>query len=79
MVFLAQIQSMNEDCLTHEETPELFCEPYIYTGFRPVNKPYLYYIKSLFKKHNETVNAWSHYLGAIYTLSWAFRLDFADP
>lgn len=70
---------MNEECVTREETPELFCEPYICTGFRPTNRSYSYYAKSLFKKHNETINAWSHYMGAIYTLSWAFRLDFADP
>lgn len=75
----ASLQSMNEECVTREETPELFCEPYICNGFRPTNRPYSYYAKSLFKKHNETINAWSHYMGALYTLSWAFRLDFADP
>lgn len=73
------LQSMNESCVGCEQTSILFCEPYIHSGFRPTNKPYMYYIKSLFSKHNETVNAWSHYLGTIYTLSLAVRYDFTDP
>nr|QVK45752.1 G protein-coupled receptor [Proales similis] len=75
----ACIQSMNECCCSYKETPELFCEPHIHTGFRPTNRPYSFYVKSLFMKHNETVNAWSHYLGAIYMISLLFTLDFSDP
>lgn len=70
---------MHDHCVGCEDTPDLFCEPYIHTGFRPINMPYSFYIKSLFSKHNESVNAWSHYIGAIYTLSLAFRYDFSDP
>ena len=70
---------MNEDCVTHKETPELFCEPYIHNGFRPINRPYSYYAKSLLKKHNETVNAVSHYIGAVYCLSRLVTYDFNDP
>jgi predicted membrane channel-forming protein YqfA (hemolysin III family) len=70
---------MHEHCVTHEVTPDLFCEPYIHTGFRPINRPYTYYMKSLFFKHNETINAWSHYIGAMYTLYLAFTMDFTDP
>lgn len=70
---------MHEHCVTHEVTPELFCEPYIHTGFRPINRPYSYYVKSLFFKHNESINAWSHYLGAVYTVYLAFTMDFSDP
>lgn len=69
---------MHEECLTHEETPSLFCEPHIHTGFRPINKPYSYYIKSVLKKHNETVNALSHYFGALYCLIYFYRFDFTD-
>ncbi len=54
------MQQMNKDCVTCKETPELFCEPFIVNGFRPINKPFSYYAKSLFTKHNETINAWSH-------------------
>lgn len=70
---------MHEHCLTHHDTPELFCEPYIHNGFRPINQPYTYYMKSLFTKHNETINAWSHYIGAMYTIYLAFTYDFTDP
>ena len=77
--FLVNLQSMNDECKTVDETPALFCEPYIHTGFRPINKPYTYYLKSLFMKHNETINAWSHYLGSLYILSLAYRYDLSDP
>jgi predicted membrane channel-forming protein YqfA (hemolysin III family) len=70
---------MNKDCVTYKETPKLFCEPYIHNGFRPINRPYSYYMKSLFKKHNETVNSISHYLGALLCLSRIISYDFSDP
>ena len=70
---------MHQDCLSNKETDILFCEPHIHSGFRPVHKPYTYYAKSLFSKHNETINAWSHFIGALYTISLAFRYDFSDP
>ena len=75
---IGQLQSMHHHCLTHQDTPDLFCEPYIHKGFRPVNMPYSYYVKSLFTKHNETINAWSHYLGAMYTAYCAWHYDFSD-
>ena len=70
---------MHQDCQTNKETDILFCEPHIHSGFRPIHKPYIYYAKSLFTKHNETINAWSHYIGALYAISLAFRYDFSDP
>jgi hypothetical protein len=73
------VQSMHVDCLPHTEIPDLFCEPYIHTGFRPLNQPYTYYVKSLFSKHNETINSWSHYIGALYFLYVALFYDFSDP
>lgn len=73
------VQSMNSDCLSSDQTPSLFCEPYIHSGFRPLNKPYIYYAKSLFTKHNETVNSWSHFIGAIYVLYLTLSLDFSNP
>lgn len=73
------LQSMHPDCVSSNETPALFCEPYIHNGFRPLNKSYMYYVKSLFTKHNETINSWSHYLGVIYVSYLAFSLDFSNP
>jgi predicted membrane channel-forming protein YqfA (hemolysin III family) len=70
---------MNKECVTHNDTPELFCEPYIHSGFRPINRPFGYYVKSLFKKHNETTNSMSHYLAALYCLSYFFYYDFTNP
>lgn len=77
--FAGNLQSMHPECRTAGETPALFCEPYIHTGFRPANRPYTYYIKSLFMKHNETVNAWSHYIGSLYIFSLVFRYELSDP
>jgi hypothetical protein len=76
---LDKLQEMHHHCVTHADTPELFCEPYIHKGFRPINMPYSYYVKSLFTKHNESINAWSHYIGAMYTTYCAFHYNFTDP
>jgi adiponectin receptor len=38
----------------------------------------LYYFKSIFTKHNETINSLSHYAGALYCLSYFFRIDFTN-
>ncbi len=70
---------MDKDCVTCKEIPILFCEPFIINGYRPINKPYFYYVKSLFSKHNETINAWTHYLSSFLTISLALRYDFTDP
>ena len=34
---------------SHVQVPKLLREPYIYTGFRPINKPWRYYLASLFQ------------------------------
>ena len=70
---------MNEDCVSWHETPSMLYDEYIYNGYRPLNRPFSYYAKSLFQKHNETINAWTHYIAAVYMLSFVFRLNFSDP
>lgn len=49
--------------LTFQEVASLFQEPHIFTGYRPPERPWGYYLASLFWLHNETVNVWSHLLG----------------
>lgn len=70
---------MHKHCVTHTETHLLYREPYILTGYRRDNQPYTYYINSLFNKHNETINVYSHFIGVIYNLYLGFSTDFSDP
>ena len=46
--------------VSREEVPSVMREPGILTGYRPINQPWSYYIKSLFWIHNETGNIWTH-------------------
>lgn len=47
------------------EVPLVFREPYVESGFRPVNQPWSYYAISLFKLHNESMNVWTHLLACV--------------
>ncbi|XP_067098333.1 membrane progestin receptor beta [Osmerus mordax] len=42
--------------------PSLFREPYILSGYRPVGQDWRCYLLSLFQRHNESLNVWSHLL-----------------
>ncbi|XP_029985243.1 membrane progestin receptor beta [Sphaeramia orbicularis] len=44
------------------QVPSLFREPYILSGYRPVGQAWRCYVLSLFHKHNESVNVWTHLL-----------------
>ncbi|KAF7557877.1 hypothetical protein G7046_g5932 [Stylonectria norvegica] len=53
---------------------------YILTGYRQSRNSYIHSIKSLFYLHNETVNVWSHLLGAIVFIFSSFYLyNFIEP
>ena len=76
------LQSMSRYPLKYHEVPPLFVEPYILNGFRSIHRPWSYYFKSLFHKHNETINVWSHFIGIFYMTHLLFyyskRLDFFE-
>ena len=40
----------------------MFHEPHVERGFRPLGKPWSYYILSVFQLHNESMNVWTHLL-----------------
>ncbi|KAA0708469.1 Membrane progestin receptor beta [Triplophysa tibetana] len=44
------------------DVPRLFREPYILSGYRPVNQDWRNYFSSLFQRHNELLNVWTHLL-----------------
>ena len=54
---------------TASQVPLQFREPYILTGYRPPYQKWSFYLKSVFRIHNETLNIWSHLVGAAY-LTW---------
>ncbi|XP_027142943.1 membrane progestin receptor alpha-B-like [Larimichthys crocea] len=47
------------------EVPPFLRERYIYTGYRLLNQKWCYYFLSLFQRHNETINVWSHLLASL--------------
>ncbi|XP_059212619.1 membrane progestin receptor beta [Centropristis striata] len=57
--------------VTASQVPVLFREPYILSGYRPVQQPWRYYLLSLFQRHNESLNVWTHLLaGPVLLLRW---------
>lgn len=54
--------------LRDAEVPHFFRERYIHTGYRALHQGWRYYFLSLFQRHNETVNVWTHLLGALAVL-----------
>jgi predicted membrane channel-forming protein YqfA (hemolysin III family) len=60
------LQNMPRYPLKAHQVPALFAEPFILNGFRSIHQPWSYYWKSLFHKHNETINVWSHLIGILY-------------
>ncbi|XP_023659760.2 progestin and adipoQ receptor family member VII, a [Paramormyrops kingsleyae] len=67
--------------LRDSEVPHFFRERHVLTGYRPLHQDWRYYLLSLFRRHNETVNVWTHLLGALLVLVWFRELaevvDFA--
>ncbi|KAJ8407019.1 hypothetical protein AAFF_G00292950 [Aldrovandia affinis] len=54
--------------LRDSEVPRFFRERHIHGGYRPLHQAWRYYFLSLFQRHNETVNVWTHLLGALLVL-----------
>ncbi|XP_056154311.1 progestin and adipoQ receptor family member VII, a [Lampris incognitus] len=66
------------------EVPYYFRERYIHSGYRPLHQNWRYYFLSLFQRHNETINIWTHLLGLLVVLAkfcqLAETVDFSsDP
>ncbi|KAK5598599.1 hypothetical protein CRENBAI_007442 [Crenichthys baileyi] len=72
------------DTVADSEVPVYFRERYIFTGYRPLEQSWRYYFLSLFQRHNETVNVWTHLLAFLLLLGklrqLADMVDFSnDP
>ncbi|KAM3595766.1 uncharacterized protein V6R79_002484 [Siganus canaliculatus] len=64
------------------DVPHYFRERYICTGYRPLDQNWRYYFLSLFQRHNETINVWTHLLAFLFFLvkfqQLAETVDFVD-
>ncbi|XP_051527921.1 progestin and adipoQ receptor family member VII, a [Myxocyprinus asiaticus] len=54
--------------LRDTEVPCFFRERYIHSGYRPLHQNWRYYLLSLLRRHNETINVWTHLVGALVML-----------
>lgn len=63
---------------TKTGVPRVFHEPHVETGFRQTGQPWIYYVCSLFQRHNECMNCWTHLLALIVVLRriWYFSQEF---
>ncbi|XP_028317144.1 membrane progestin receptor alpha-B-like [Gouania willdenowi] len=51
------------------DVPSYFRERYICAGYRPLHQNWRYYFLSMFQRHNETINVWSHLLAFLVILA----------
>ncbi|XP_077599407.1 membrane progestin receptor alpha-like isoform X1 [Stigmatopora nigra] len=66
--------------LRDTEVPHFFRERYVRAGYRPLHQPWRYYLLSAFRRHNETVNIWTHLLALLVLLGEAgHAAQRADP
>uniref|UniRef100_A0A146ZWP8 Membrane progestin receptor alpha n=1 Tax=Fundulus heteroclitus TaxID=8078 RepID=A0A146ZWP8_FUNHE len=54
--------------VTDSEVPAYFRERHVATGYRPLEQSWRYYFLSLFQRHNETINVWTHLLAFLLLL-----------
>ncbi|KAG7469123.1 hypothetical protein MATL_G00125540 [Megalops atlanticus] len=50
------------------DVPWVFREPHILAGYRPPDQSWRYYCLTLFQRHNEAVNVWTHLVAALVIL-----------
>ena len=60
--------AVNPHFLPREFVPKVMWEQDVLTGYRPIQEPWIYYIKSMFWIHNETGNIWTHLVAPLFSL-----------
>uniref|UniRef100_A0A3P8VN65 Progestin and adipoQ receptor family member VII, a n=1 Tax=Cynoglossus semilaevis TaxID=244447 RepID=A0A3P8VN65_CYNSE len=56
------------DTVRDADVPHYFRECNVKTGYRPLHQNWRYYFLSLFQRHNETINIWTHLLAFLILL-----------
>ncbi|XP_061453293.1 membrane progestin receptor alpha [Rhineura floridana] len=59
------------------DVPRLFRKPYIHAGYRPLNRTWKFYFLSLFQRHNEAINVWTHLVATVVLVARFWRLSWA--
>ena len=60
---------------TKEDIPVVFHEPHVETGFRLTHQPWYYYLFSLFQRHNECMNSWTHLLAMFIVIGRLYKIS----
>ncbi|XP_047461880.1 progestin and adipoQ receptor family member VII, a [Mugil cephalus] len=63
------------DTVRDSEVPHYFRERYVCSGYRKLDQNWRYYFLSLFQRHNETVNIWTHLLACLVFLAKLNKLS----
>ncbi|XP_016132117.1 membrane progestin receptor alpha-B-like, partial [Sinocyclocheilus grahami] len=50
------------------DVPWVFRESHVFTGYRPPDQNWRYYFLTMFQRHNESVNVWTHLLASLIIL-----------
>ena len=59
---------------TKEDIPVVFHEPHVETGFRLTHQPWYYYLFSLFQRHNECMNSWTHLVAMFIVIGRLYKI-----
>lgn len=62
-----------KNTLTASEVPAFVRDPGIIYGYRHIDRKWSYYLKSIFKIHNETFNIWTHAVALIFHISLLYE------
>lgn len=71
---LPEVAASMPGTVSAAEVPHYFRERYVLGGYRPLHRSWGYYLRSLFQRHNETVNVWTHLLAFLAFLSQLLQL-----
>ena len=67
----------NNEYLSYDEIPDWYKDnKYILTKYRNTNRGFKYYLFSIFKLHNETLNIWTHLIGSILFIAIGIYTNF---
>ena len=63
--------------MSRHDVPPVFQEAHVENYFRPLHQPWSFYIRSLFRLHNEFMNVWTHIIAFLLTAVqlWHFSCD----
>lgn len=68
-------ESLRKRTVSYQETPRWIADNhFLKTGYRTHGESFWEYLRSLFRPHNETLNIWIHFLGAVFFIVIGFYI-----